>query len=706
MSINEKQPSGSLVSKTTTYFPNEDYSPPPIYSVVGTARDTFFITGDELRTKVVLDHSKTPKIKLTLRASYGSTNVDRTFEIEVKEVTPPSTTLDTLRFPATAREGAVSMVIGDDLYIGLGDSTADFKDFWKYSSITKKWTQIADFPGGERSDAVAFVVNGKGFVGTGYNKTSRTYYKDFYELDPSTDSWKKVADYSGTARRATISFVINGKAYVGTGRDASGGLKDMYAYDPTTDTWTKVADNPLARQGAVAFTINNKGYTSSGATYDGFTDVKSDVQEYDPSTDTWSEKIFADGFDLGFIGARASVFNDLAYLFYGNKDFVSTYNPSDNSVNNLGDIHNLKEEKGNAFGDVRAGGISFVLNNIIYFGLGSHAKEVQGSVFGGTGYSNLIYPYRVTNSVSNKAPTDLFINPKTSLSIFENVSGTTEVGTFIPLDPNAGDSHTYSLVSGQGDTDNSLFSISGSTISITGAADYEKTPKLSIRVQVADDSNNTFEKMFTINVLDVFEGNAPTTLANIIVEADIANKVVGILDTYPKQGKLTYEIYVPENADPNVCNEFTNSFFKVSGDTLLTAKAIPYYEDPGTSYNFYTVGFRAFGEDGKQYGIGRSFVLEVVKSTSKNKVSTEPLYSVYPNPVEDVFHLRIAQQVTGSVSISLYDVVGNLLRSTEIHTTDGHTEYHSVDVSTLPSGTYLVQVQSESSTETYTLIKK
>lgn len=51
---------------------------------------------------------------------------------------------------------------------------------------------MSDFPGEARNNAIAFVLNGKGYVGLGTNST--TMFKDFYEYDPATDTWTKIAD--------------------------------------------------------------------------------------------------------------------------------------------------------------------------------------------------------------------------------------------------------------------------------------------------------------------------------------------------------------------------------------------------------------------------------------------------------------------------------------------------------------------------------
>ena len=58
--------------------------------------------------------------------------------------------------------------------------------------------------------------------------------------------------------------------------------------------------------------------------------------------------------------------------------------------------------------------------------------------------------------VGNHAPTDISLS---SSSVAENQPAGTTVGIFSATDPNVGDIHTYTLVSGTGDTDNGWFTI-------------------------------------------------------------------------------------------------------------------------------------------------------------------------------------------------------------------------------------------------------
>ena len=101
----------------------------------------------------------------------------------------------------------------------------------------------------------------------------------------------------------------------------------------------------------------------------------------------------------------------------------------------------------------------------------------------------------------NSAPTNISLS---SSSVNENVSTGTTIGALSTTDSDSGDNHTYTLVSGTGDTDNASFSISGTNLLTNTALDYETKNSYSIVVQTSD-GTATYSKTFTISVSDVDE---------------------------------------------------------------------------------------------------------------------------------------------------------------------------------------------------------
>ena len=128
------------------------------------------------------------------------------------------------------------------------------------------------------------------------------------------------------------------------------------------------------------------------------------------------------------------------------------------------------------------------------------------------------------NSASaNSAPTDIALSAS---SVPENQPSGTTVGTFSTADPDTGDTFTYSLASGTGDTDNTQFTIVGNQLQTAASFDFEAKSSYSIRVQSTDSGGLSIQKIFTISVTDVNEppivtSNAPSVTANEGTQAQV-----------------------------------------------------------------------------------------------------------------------------------------------------------------------------------------
>lgn len=205
-------------------------------------------------------------------------------------------------FEGIPRGSAVSFVIGDKAYMGLGYNSDDdnefkdeyLKDFWVYNPTTDKWIRVANFPGKGRTDAVGFSVNGKGYVATGYNgDDGGNKLSDVWEYDPTTDKWIQKDDFAGGVRADAVAFNIGNYGYVGTGVGESSSEKnDFYRFDPTAakgSQWTKSQSiSGDKRIGATVFVNNSKAYVCTGTSN---SSVIYTMYEYDPTKDSWTEKI-------------------------------------------------------------------------------------------------------------------------------------------------------------------------------------------------------------------------------------------------------------------------------------------------------------------------------------------------------------------------------------------------------------------------------
>lgn len=103
------------------------------------------------------------------------------------------------------------------------------------------------------------------------------------------------------------------------------------------------------------------------------------------------------------------------------------------------------------------------------------------------------------NDAPNAAPAGLVLSVS---SVAENETIGTVVGTFSTTDADTGDTHTYTLVSGSGDTDNANFTIDGTSLKTAVSFDYETQSSQMIRVETDDGNGGTLEQIFTISITD------------------------------------------------------------------------------------------------------------------------------------------------------------------------------------------------------------
>jgi len=132
----------------------------------------------------------------------------------------------------------------------------------------------------------------------------------------------------------------------------------------------------------------------------------------------------------------------------------------------------------------------------------SYSIRVRTTDQGGLSFEKAL---TVTVLDINEAPTDIIANTST---ISENVAPNAVVASLNSLDPDRNNTFTYTLVSGTGATDNSLFSISGNQLKINASPNREVKSSYSIRLRSTDQGGLSYEKAFTLNVGD--RNEAPT----------------------------------------------------------------------------------------------------------------------------------------------------------------------------------------------------
>ena len=125
--------------------------------------------------------------------------------------------------------------------------------------------------------------------------------------------------------------------------------------------------------------------------------------------------------------------------------------------------------------------------------------------------------FTITVTNANEPPGDISLSPT---AVAENEPAGTPIGKLATTDPDVGDTHTYSLVAGEGDGGNAAFSIDGATLETAASFDYETTSSYSVRIQSTDGDGQSHSEAFAISILDVFEAVLPGTVGGIHAESN------------------------------------------------------------------------------------------------------------------------------------------------------------------------------------------
>jgi hypothetical protein len=172
----------------------------------------------------------------------------------------------------------------------------------------------------------------------------------------------------------------------------------------------------------------------------------------------------------------------------------------------------------------------------------SHSITVLVTDGGGLTFSKS-FTVNVTNV--NETPTNFTLSPS---SLPENAGAAALVGSFSTLDPDFGDSFTYTFRSGVGDADNGAFTIVNGQLFANSSFDFETKNSYSIRVRSTDQGGEFIARIFTITVTDANDAPININATALSVPENSANgTIVGTVtgvdpDTTAPNNTLTYSL--------------------------------------------------------------------------------------------------------------------------------------------------------------------
>ena len=272
----------------------------------------------------------------------------------------------------------------------------------------------------------------------------------------------------------------------------------------------------------------------------------------------------------------------------------------------------------------------------------SYSVRVRVTDAGGLSFEKVI-TVSVTNV--NEAPTNISANTNT---VVENAASGTTVATMSATDTDAGDTFTYTLVSGTGDADNASFTISGNTLSTVGVFDFETKSSYSVRVRVTDAGGLSFERVFTITVTDVNE--APTALAltsTSVLENAASGTTVGTLAGTDADAGDTFTYTLVSGTGST-----DNASFTIVGNNIRTAALLDF-----ETKSSYSVRVRVTDAAGLSFErVFTITVTDVNEAPTLTAITDRRVYNVSTSQIVNLAGItagpETAQTTTTSVSTS------------------------------------------------------
>ena len=555
-SIDENQPVNSVVGTLSTVDPDLPNDTATYSLVAGTGPNdntSFRIVGNQLQITTVPNFEVKPSYSVTIRSTdKDGLFVDATFIVRVNDVneTPVAINLSSTsineNLPANSLVGTLST------------SDPDIGDTFTYALVT----------GTGSTDNSAFtLVNNNGVIELRLNSSADFETKPTYAIRLKTTDSKgnaleqaftiQVVDLSETPGTNPPTDLLLNNSQIDENRPANTVVGVFSSVDPDqNETFTYSLVSGTGGTDNAAFTIVNNQLKINGIPdFETKPSYSIRVRTTDSGNKTF-EKVFA--ITVNNLPETPGTTTPQDLLLSNNQ--IDENQPA-NSV--IGSFTTVDPDVGDSFiyslvtGQGSTDNAAFTLvngqlqiNSIPDFETKpSYSIRVRTTDVGGLLIEKVftINVNNLTETPGSNAPQDLLLSNN---SIQENRPVNSPIGTFSSIDPDTGDSFTYSLVPGTGSTDNNAFTIVNGELRLNVVPDFETKSSYSIRVRTTDVGGKFLEKVFTINILDLPENPGDTAPTDLLLsksnvdETVPAGTAVGTLSTVdPDKGDtFTYSL--------------------------------------------------------------------------------------------------------------------------------------------------------------------
>ncbi len=280
----------------------------------------------------------------------------------------------------------------------------------------------------------------------------------------------------------------------------------------------------------------------------------------------------------------------------------------------------------------------------------------------------------------NEGPTGITLS---ATAFDEGTMPGTSIATIDAVDANAGDTHEFELVTGDGtnDADNGSFVIDGDQLVITEDSNFETKASYNIYLSTSD-NESSFEQAFVLTVNDVNQAPTAIALSNTTLdEGSVGAVVAGITVTDPNAG----DTHVLSLASGDGTNDANNDLFAISGSDLVLIGDVEFNNSP-------TLNILISADDGSE-SFEQAFELTVNQVLGFEDEISNTL-GVYPNPGNDRLEINLENALRGNLSIKISDLTGKIIHS---YSSEKIAEkwVDRLDMTSAMPGIYLVEISIE-----------